>query len=326
MSVIANDTNYNSFPGFCVAANGDLVAAYRVGTTHTEGNGGIVRKISTDGGATWGAASTVVSDASFDYCTAVMAVLSDERIVLVTWRRPATGGTPSTGQADAVRVMFSSDNGATFGAENVISGAFDAKCIAEAPVVEDANGDLLLPVWGRDADYTGNNHSVKLLKSTDGGLTWPVFSTIVNGQADGKWYNETGIFEYGGTWYALIREENGYALLVSESTDGGLTWSAPVGKMPTKSRYQGAPRPVVLPAFGGLAYSFWRPLDADSRAMMLVTDGETFTSPLRVYGTGGKMLYAQADALSASQIGVVHSVENSSTDADVLFTKINVTT
>lgn len=320
---LADDTNYNSFPGFCVAPNGDLVAAWRVGTSHIEGNTGIVRKISSDGGATWGAAATVVSGVSFDYGTVTLTTLSDGRIACLTWRRPATGGTPSTGMSEAVRVVFSSDNGSTWGSEVVVTDAavFDAKCVVEGPIVEEADGGLIVPVWGRDVAYTGDNHSVKLLRSSDGGATWAVVSTIADGVADGKFYNESGVVILpDGRYMAIVRDEDTTAMFRSLSSDKGATWSTPEMFL---DNCNGAPKAAAFDLFTGLAYTVQRRKDDFQRGWLVMVGGESCIPLLEV--REGATMYAQAAEESASKIGCVIAIESTTSNADVFYVPITVT-
>ncbi|WP_193556108.1 sialidase family protein [Paenibacillus ginsengarvi] len=92
------------FPDIVKTGNGDLVVVYYWSESHVGGNGKIMMKRSTNNGATWSAAQTVV-DTTYDDRDPSIVSLSDGTL-LVSWF------TYSGGPID-VRVIRSADDGAT---------------------------------------------------------------------------------------------------------------------------------------------------------------------------------------------------------------------
>src|SRR5690625_6045065 len=86
-------------------------------------------------------------------------------------------------------------------------------------VVELDNGDLLVPLYGTRPDDTLGRASV--VRSTDGGRTWPVENEVMLPAAPGVSLSETEVAVLpGGRVSAVIRPG-----FVSDSFDGGRTWS-----------------------------------------------------------------------------------------------------
>jgi hypothetical protein len=318
------DSNYNSFPGFTIAANGDMVAAYRVGTNHTDGTLGVASIRCPYGSdpsvaANWSTPTTVVAADGYDYGTGVLTTLSDGRLAMTTWRRTSTGQVKTP---DATRVLFSDDHGATWGPENVVESGWDGYTISESGLVEDTSGNLLLATWGRNNGDLASTGTAKVCRSTDGGATWAPLATIADGNANNKFYNESGLVRLAdGRLAAIVREEFGQRLTISHSTDEGLTWTAPVTAL---DQHVAAPHPRRMDALGGLVYTLHRE-KLTGRARLIVTDGEAFQYATWVQTSGGAMMYGQVALLADGDLGVVWSRQDTATACPILFTRVSVT-
>ena len=76
--VIESDGNYNGFPGVERAANGDLVLAYRKGTTHV-GPSQVILRRSSDEGTSW---SPEVSSFETSVPDPSLAIMPDGRLLI----------------------------------------------------------------------------------------------------------------------------------------------------------------------------------------------------------------------------------------------------
>jgi len=139
--------------------------------------------------------------------------------------------------------MKSTDNGNTWGSPIMVGTSFTSTTAVSGPVVELANGDLIMAVYGRNVNDP-NYYSVHSLKSTDGGNTWGSEATIGNGIADSLYYAEPNLVLLpNGNLLALIRDvTTGSKIYSSISTDSGATWSAPT----VAFNGTGAPRVILL--------------------------------------------------------------------------------
>ena len=132
--------------------------------------------------------------------------------------------------------------GGTFDRVSDPSVAFDARhgvwMISSIPITELAGGGTNVP-------------EVLVNRSTDGGLTWNNVVTVANangGDLDKNWTacdNNTGSPFYGHCYTEFDDNAQGDLILMSTSSDGGLTWSAPLA---TANRATGlGGQPVVQP-------------------------------------------------------------------------------
>lgn len=213
---------HNAFPGAAVAANGNVLFAYRGGPNHGPSKGVIVMRASTDNMLSLGAEYQPVTDATFDLRDPRLTRLADNRIALSYFIADAA---TAAGQPDGCRVAFSSDNGATFGTPVAVDSPFTGTASCSAPVVQLADGTLLLPIYGKN---TGDTYtSAVLMQSTNGGTTWLQRSVIANGQVDGKNYQEPNVaLAASGELVALVRVEPDGNIQRAVSTDSGVVFGA----------------------------------------------------------------------------------------------------
>jgi BNR repeat-like domain len=202
----------------------------------------IVGARSTDGGATWGAPSTlrVDADSAFNDKGSITADPLDARFVYAVWDRLVTENTGPTWLARSV------DGGATWQAGRMIydPGA-NNQTIANAIVVL-PNGTLVDMFFELDStsDTTFTSH-IGVMRSTDNGETWSAPIKVADAFPVGTRDPETGASVRDSTIVPAIAAGAGGKLIVvwqdsrfsngardaiaaSHSDDGGLTWSAPV--------------------------------------------------------------------------------------------------
>lgn len=209
------------FPDIVKADNGDLLVVYYWSGSHVGGNGKIAMKRSTDDGATWGAAVTVV-DTVYDDRDPSIAVLSDGTLLL-SWF------TYNAGPVD-VRVIRSGDSGTTWSSP-VTVGTNMAWAATSSKIIELSDGDLLIPLYGPGS----GNQKATVVRSTDQGVTWPSSSEKVMGFVSGSHLVEQAIAELdSGHIKGLIRSSSSDNLAYEvHSYDYGATWDTPA-KLDTK--------------------------------------------------------------------------------------------
>lgn len=301
VTIAEDDGYYNSFPGITQCANGDLLLGWRRGTGHT-GAGTLVTSRSTDNGATW---SAFVATPETIAGTATLSTMSDGRVCLATWRRPAG---VAEGEYPAIR--FSSDHGVTWFSAVSITHDLPQICALEGPVVEWA-GKMWVAVWGQRLD--DGVRSVQILTSTDNGASFVVDATI----ADGVLYpdddfNETGLLPLRDRLVAVIREGPKYCHKYRQRP-----WSVP------QDTYRRR-------AWGGAPKTYWWPDqqlgiiihrggstgvggDMTGDAWMFLTQRGWRWWPVAKLSDGavdGKMMYGQACRIDAETLGVVYAIED----------------
>ncbi len=214
---------YEAFPDVCLTADGELLCVFYAGYGHISfpredlPNGGFIGMVrSTDLGETWSEAEVVV-DAPIDDRDPSIAQLSNGDL-LVTYMTYVRERKPT----HEVFTVRSTDGGLTWGEPQWIELPWSETQAVSEPVTELADGTLLLPVYGVDATDTGASHPCGVLRSTDGGETWPEIA-LLQPQAKELFQEPTIEPLTDGRILMLIRP----GMHWSESTDGGVTWTQP---------------------------------------------------------------------------------------------------
>lgn len=281
------------FPEIVHLDDGRLVTVYYWNNEHSAGipggdhDGQVRWTESTDGGATWSQPRTVI-DTSYDDRDAQITQLRDGTVV-ITWFQTDWTGYPD--QAATIRgtyVVRSEDGGQTWSEPALVessmscgcgprSGAYNLGWAGESgEVVELDDGDLLVPLYGTRPDSTLGRASV--VRSTDGGRTWPLENEVMLPTEPGVALSETELAVLpGGHVTAVIRPG-----LVSDSYDGGRTWTT-ASKVPWSMQ---APDLMTLPGgrvlltYGGRDYGSNEPVVGRLRRR---DQAWTDTNPLLLY-------------------------------------------
>lgn len=261
------------FPELVHLDDGRLVTVYYWNNEHSAGipggdhDGQVRWTESTDGGSTW-SEPRVVIDTSYDDRDAQITQLRDGTIVITWFQTDWTGYPEAAGTIRGTYVVRSEDGGQTWSEPALVessmscgcgprSGAYNLGWAAESgEVVELDDGDLLIPLYGTRPDATLGRASV--VRSTDGGRTWPLENEVMLPAEPGVGLSETELAVLpGGHVTAVIRP--GY---VSDSYDGGRTWSVAT-KVPWSMQ---APDLMTLPGgrvlltYGGRDYGSNEPI------------------------------------------------------------------
>lgn len=216
--VLATETDPHNirFPHGIRLDSGRLLVTYYAGATHQDLNGHqrVIR--SDDGGQTW-SAPQVVADGPHDDRDGRLTQLSDGTVVMVYF----VTEDPAQGSAGAW-IVRSTDDGDTWSEPVPITAESTA---LHAPVVELANGDLLVPLYGTDPADTSRHRST-VVRSTDGGLTW-TDETVIPGPAAVSFPEPFVSVLPDGSLVALLRSRGAVPQVayLSRSFDNGHTWT-----------------------------------------------------------------------------------------------------
>jgi photosystem II stability/assembly factor-like uncharacterized protein len=175
---------------------------------------------SLDQGKTWSKPETLIDTPADDRHPAFLEL--DDGTILCSFF--TYSGESVTGDADGqsavrVRIVRSLDGGRTWEKE---SRPLDTPLLYEetdGPFVKLRDGSALLAINGRTAD--GPPDVAAFVRSTDGGKTWEMLSTI---QSDHDLVEVTVAELPDGQWIMMARPEGD----VAWSSDQGRTWTKPV--------------------------------------------------------------------------------------------------
>ncbi|WP_146797748.1 sialidase family protein, partial [Agrococcus baldri] len=280
------------FPEIARLDDGRLVTVSYWSNEHSPGiPGGVHGQIrwseSTDGGLTWSEARVVI-DTPADDRDPQITQLRDGTIVL-TWFQTEWEGYPAVAATiTGTYVARSEDGGATWSEPALVessmscacgarSGAYNLGWAAESgEVVELDDGDLLIPLYGTRPDAALGRASV--VRSTDGGRTWPLEHEVMLPAPAGVGLSETEVAVLPGDRVtAVIRP--GY---VSDSFDGGRTWTvaSPVPWSMQAPDLLTLPGGKVLLTYGGNDYDSNEPVVG---RLLMPGRAWTDTSPVPLY-------------------------------------------
>jgi hypothetical protein len=308
--VSEDNGRHYAFPGLALAADGDLVVAYRDSVAHdirTGTNRGITKvKRSSNGGTTWGSATTAYDHGSLDARDVGLTKLADNTLIMSLF---TAGGSPSY----VSRVVLSSDDGDTWGSAIETTNSLTWAAVS-APVVELAGGNLVLPIYGPQSG--DSRESAVLVRSTDGGATWGSEIVIADGGVGSeRWTEPVVILLSNDDLLCFIREEVGKNIYTTRSTDDGATWSTPV------FAFAGTGRPAALQLASGVIVVVYRKPGAlgSMDALLRSSDdgGATWTNPETIAAPSEAMSYAQMVETSAGVVKMAMALEDSSSVSDV---------
>jgi hypothetical protein len=299
---IINDTLYNAFPSMALTQSGVLVAVWRQATHHDVAYpGSIYQSRSYDFGETWETPFAIKTDVTLDLRDPGITTLRDGRLLL----HYRTAGASFVDHK--VYMSYSNDDGETWGGAINIPFTFNNYLRANDNIIELEDGTLLTTAYGKN---TGQTYlSVRMVSTSDDGLTWSSESTVANGNTDSKDYNETqlGVLPNGDI-RALVRNETGTkTILRTTSSNNGLTW----GALSTVVVGSGRPTWIRLKS-GAHILIYRRNSDYSFEYVTSWDEGITWTAPdifQDVLTGGSASAYASPVELAPGLIGVAYSDE-----------------
>lgn len=230
----AGPEDFARFPSAVRTRDGRILVVFRTAADHIVGQGRIMLVESRDGGRHWSDPRTVVDTANDDRDPMLMQTRAGTLLLSffqTDWwrepRRPKVMGTLVTRSADGGRHWSAPVKVGTAldGPSDLPSGIYESGGAAtHGQIVELPGGDLLVPIYGTRPDEPRNHSTV--VRSTDGGLTWPASNESVIADADTLVsFEPVPALLRDGSLVVLLRT-TGEAYL-SRSDDGGHTWSTP---------------------------------------------------------------------------------------------------
>ncbi len=328
--------------GFCETLTGKLLYIYNPSAAHA-GSGSIaIRSAASEADANAGtftaAQALDTEDATWYYSPGGLTTIQEGANAGRVWasmNRAAVSGSPKalnlrlryTDNPDAATPTWSSPinisaplgdgTGNGDGSAYGLTGVVTASRIVEIPGT--GGQTLLWPVW----TYDGSNVSgyVRVLRSTDGGATWAIYSTVAA-------YNAS--YDTSEAHIAVVTLANGARRLLctivyisggtatintSYSDDDGATWSA-MGTALTNATAS----PSVLQLPDGSVVMLYRNLaDSEHTWMARSTDyGATFpVGGRQVVDSSYRMRYGDWWVLQSGRLGLCYGTESDSTHAGI---------
>jgi hypothetical protein len=183
-------------------------------------------------------------------------------------------------------------------------------------VVDPTNPDHVVGIWQQDRWSTGGARGLEVGVSFDGGLSWQdtpltgvgLCSGGTTSRASDPWIAFAANGDLFATSLTVNAQGSPMSVLVSKSTDGGLTWQAPVG-VPNSN---GADKESIMtdPSDPQTAYVVW------TGAYSRTTDGGQTFAPARGFPSGsGSQVVVLSDGTLVDSDGceVFRSVDHGQT-------------
>jgi hypothetical protein len=252
----------------------------------------IVISKTTDGGLTWSVPKKVSDLFTTDISATV--VVGNDGTVYVTFEA-------ATGSGDAVAFAVSHNGGGTF-KTRLIAPISDIPSPLPGATFRDnsfpalaLDGSTLHVVW---SNWNGSNANVVYMRSTNGGATW---STPVNiGGSTGDQFFPWIAARNGTVYASWFNRASGdtYGIAGAASTDGGVTWSAPVALSTATSNVPAGNEfsfPACAPNFigdysgitvdsNGVGHSLWTDIRLNGFDPPGQFDQDAFTATLTASG------------------------------------------
>ncbi|MGC0251236.1 exo-alpha-sialidase [Pseudactinotalea sp. Z1748] len=224
------------FPTVERTQDGELLVVYYDSPGHADADGRISMVRSTDDGETWSSPEVLI-DSELDDRDPSLIETSDGTLLMNFFR---TDWHSDPAEIVGTFVTKSEDGGDTWsepvlvetemsGESDILDGPYQTGWAGTSDkILELDNGELLVPIYGTVPDDPDRRASV--VRSTDGGETWPIENESSVPHDPGWSLNEPALTQArDGEVTMMIRTHHGDgAAYVTTSDDRGLTWSHPV--------------------------------------------------------------------------------------------------
>ncbi len=248
----------------------DLLAVYRWAADHATRPSQLRMVRSGDGGATWQAATpfVVAAGSGLDYRDPSLTTLRGGRLLLSYF--------VNDGATTRTEVVRRDASGVAFSAPAPVFSSTLPHPATSAKIVELANGQLLIPLYGAPAPG-GDAHAI-VVASLDGGLTWDGRrpgrqKTIAS--AAGTHYQEPAIVEVTpGHVRAVMRVETAAGTVSAVQSDSyGNTYLTAWGPPWALGVAMHGPELLTVPGTGYLPYLWCQPGQHGRPTMIAVRRG-----------------------------------------------------
>ena len=231
---LTNNVGTSWYPSLAVSGT-NLYLAWRDSTFG--GNDEILFRRSTDGGATWGAAQRLTSNAGVSCSPSVAATSTN---VYVAWQDDTYGGNQE--------ILFrrSTNNGTTW---DPIRRLTNNAGFSQRPSVATSESNVYV-VW---SDNTPGGYEVFFRASGDGGASWGAIQRLTNNAGSSA---SPSITTSGSTVYVAWQDDTfdgNDEILFRRSTNSGATWK-PTQRLTSNA---GASMDPSLAASGSSVYVAW---------------------------------------------------------------------
>ncbi len=298
-SLVAGGDGYSAFPGLDLLPNGHLFVVYRKGLSHSSSDGALYYRISADNGASWSSEALLYRPETpgFDARDAEVCVLKSGLIVVSFHIRD----TVSSHKTYVLRGEPAGPGVLSWRGPIEVSSQFGAYTAVAAKAIELADGDLLLPIYGRDVGDLDDSSAV--IRSTDGGLTWKEQVTIAAADGIHEYAEPNGVVTDTGRIVVMLRQNNrpkSYAMVYSD--DDGVTWSRPVNAISNAA----VGKPTVLHLSSGRLFLIGRGSGGTYYSLSL-DSGHGWTEWQKL--SPGVNVYNSAVMLPTRELAVVYAYE-----------------
>ena len=307
----STDATLDSRPAAIMLNKSTLVTFYA-----TTPMGTIRYKMSTDVGKTWGAQTTALTDASLNG-EINATLLPNGTIYLSFFKNDGSGIGYSIGTVVG--------NSITFSAPVFFTSPFNEYVYTSGPVQPLSNGNLIMPIWGKNTADTYNTAAVQI--STDNGATWGSKINVATTIGEGTGFTECQLTQLPNNKIVIIMRsaisvgfESYGKYYRSVSTDNGATWSTAtvaldivrVGRPTLTHTASGG---LFLVCRGNVSAS----LNARNVYQTSWDEGVTWTAPIALDNTPEVGLYKIDDYdalinLSGGNLGLVSNIQTVHTD------------
>ena len=302
---VVNVAAFGAFPGLAVLHDGvTLICAYLAGYDGQAPPVPTVVRFSSDWGLTWTAEQVVLANGGPGGVT-----VDSSGVIWIPIQQNGAG---------AIGYIKSTDNGATWSAYVGLTTTQTGYARTSAPIVQLANGDLILPFYGWiTAGGTVDYCNACFMRSTNGGTTWT--ETRIASQSGSYSWTEPNIVQLAnGHLVCMIREDTFVtSTYICTSSDNGATWTAPVIAF---SSGGGSPR--ISRLFSGALICTYRGISGGLVSQRNVyrnswDNGATWTAETAVESSGVMSNYSYPCQILNGLVALIYGRRTTTTTGDI---------